>query len=120
MRKLGALVALGAMAAAVPAKAQAWRATPALEVGSPPACKVADVSKLFFDLAATGTELSVKPSTGEQFSAPINPEGYVNTTFALAVGAKNLSVDLVGNVKTREMTVLNKQYACRFTLTPLQ
>jgi hypothetical protein len=33
---------------------------------------------------------------------------------------KNLSVDLIGNVKTRELSVLNKQYSCRFTLTPVE
>ena len=120
MRKLGALAMLGVMAAASSAHAEAWRATPSLDMGSPPACREADVSRLFFDLAASGTELSVKPSTGAEFSAPINADGSVSTTFALAVGTKNLSVDLVGNVKTRQMTVLNKQYACRFTLAPLQ
>jgi hypothetical protein len=120
MRKLAALVVLGTIGAAPSAFAEAWRAKPALEVGSPPACREADVSNLFFDLADRGTELSVKPSTGEEFSAPIGPDGSVNTTFALPVGMKSLSVDLIGNVKTREMAVLNKQYSCRFTLTPVQ
>jgi len=120
MRTLASLVVLGVMGAAPSALAESWRAKPALEVGSPPACREADVSHLFFDLADTGTELSVKPSTGGEFSAPVGSDGSVNTTFALPVGAKSLSVDLIGNVKTREMAVLNKQYSCRFTLTPVQ
>jgi hypothetical protein len=120
MRTLAALVALGVVGAAPSALAEAWRAKPALELGSPPACKEADVSHLFFDLAETGTELSVKPSSGEEFSAPIGPDGSINTTFALPVGMKTLSVDLIGNVKTREMEVFNKQYSCRFTLAPVQ
>ena len=32
--------------------------------------------------------------------------------------AKNLSVDLTANVKTREMEAFNKQFSCRFKLTP--
>jgi hypothetical protein len=120
MRTLAALIVLGMMGAAPSALAEAWRAKPALDVGSPPACREADVSHLFFDLADTGTELSVKPSTGGEFSAPVGPDGSISTTFALPVGMKNLSVDLIGNVKTRELAVLNKQYSCRFTLTPVE
>ena len=120
MRTLVALVVLGVVGAAPLALAEAWRAKPALELGSPPACNEADVSNLFFDLADTGTELWVKPSSGEEFSAPIGPDGSVQTTFELPVGAKSFSVDLVGNVKTREMEAINKQYSCRFKLTPLE
>ena len=120
MRTLAALVVLGVVGAAPLALADAWRAKPALELGAPPVCKEADVSKLVFDLAETATELSVKPSNGEEFSAPIGPDGSVNTTFVLPVGMKSLSVDLIGNVKTREMEVFNKQYSCRFTLKPVQ
>jgi hypothetical protein len=119
MRTFATLVVLGIIGLAAPALAEAWRAKPALEVGSPPACSEADVSHLFFDLSDTGTGLSVKPSTGGEFSAPIKSDGSVNTTFALPVGTKRLSVDLIGNVKTRELLVLNRQYSCRFTLTPL-
>jgi hypothetical protein len=93
MRTLAALVVLGVVGAAPVALAEAWRAKPALELGAPPACKEADVSNLFFDLADTGNELSVKPSSGEAFSAPIGPDGSVKATFALPVGAKSLSVD---------------------------
>ena len=93
---------------------------PALEPGSPPDCKQADVSHLLFDLADTGNELSVKTSSGGAFSAPIGPDGSVRTTFKLPVGAKSFSVDLIGNAKTREMEAFNKQYSCRFKLTLLQ
>ena len=120
MRTLAALVVLGIIGAAPLAFAEAWRAKPVLELGAPPDCKEADVSNLFFDLADTGNELSVKTSSGEAFSAPIGPDGSVQTTFTLPVGAKILSIDLTGNVKTREMEAFNKRYSCRFKLTPVQ
>jgi hypothetical protein len=91
-----------------------------LNRGPLPTCKEADVSNLFFDLAHTGDELSVKTSSGKAFSAPIGSDGSVETTFTLPIGAKSLSVDLTGNVKTREMEVFNKRYSCRFKLTPVQ
>jgi hypothetical protein len=120
MRTLVALIVLGVVGAAPLALAAAWRAKPGLEPGSPPDCKEADVSNLFFDLADTGNELSVKTSSGAAFSAPIDSDGSVKTTFTLPIGAKSLSVDLSGNVKTREMEVFNKRYSCRFKLTPVQ
>jgi hypothetical protein len=119
MRTLAALIVLGVVGAAPLALAEAWRAKPGLEPGSPPDCKEADVSNLFFDLADTGNELSVKTSSGGAFSAPIGSDGSVETTFTLPLGAKSLSVDLTGNVKTREMEVFNKRYSCRFKLTPV-
>ena len=94
-------------------------AKPVLELGAPPDCKEADVSNLFFDLADTGNELSVKTNSGQAFSAPIAADGYVETTLTVPVGKRNLSVDLTGNVKTREMEAFNKQYSCRFKLTPV-
>ncbi len=75
---------------------------------------------MFFDLADTGNELSLKTSSGEAFSAPIGSDGSVETTFALPIGAKSLSVDLTGNVKTQEMEAFNERYSCRFKLTPVQ
>ena len=119
MRTLAALVVLGMIGAAPLALAEAWRAKPVLELGAPPNCKEADVSNLFFDLADTGNELAVKTSSGEAFSAPIAPDGYVKTTLTVPVGKRNLSIDLTGNVKTREMEAFNKQYSCRFKLTPV-
>jgi hypothetical protein len=111
---------LGVVGAAPLALAEAWRAKPALEPWSPPDCKEADVSNLIFDLADRGNELSVKTSSGEAFSAPIDSDGFVKTTFTLPIGAKSLSVDLTGNVKTREMEVFNERYSCRFKRTPMQ
>ena len=119
MRTLAALVVFGIVGVAPLALGDAWRAKPALEPGAPSDCKEADVSNLFFDLEDTGNELSVKTSSGEAFSAPIRPDGSVETTLTVPVGKRNLSVDLTGNVKTREMEVFNKQYSCRFKLTPV-
>jgi hypothetical protein len=120
MRTLLAFIVLGIVGAVPLALADTWRAKPALEAGSPPNCKDADVSHLLFDLADTGNELSVRTSSGEAFSAPIGADGSVETTFTLPIGAKSFSVDLTGNVKTREMEVFNKRYSCRFKLTPLE
>jgi hypothetical protein len=74
---------------------------------------------LFFNLADTGNELSVKTSNGEAFSAPIAADGYVKRTLTVPVGKRNLSIDLTGNVKTREMEAFNRQYSCRFRLAPV-
>ena len=120
MRTLVALALLGIIGAAPLALAEAWRAKPVLELGAPPNCKEADVSNLFFDLADTGNELSVKTSSGAAFSAPIGPDSSVKTTFTLPVGAKSLSIELTGNVKTRELEAFNSRYSCRFKLTPVQ
>jgi hypothetical protein len=120
MRTLAAIVVLGLMGAAPLAHAEAWRARPALESGAPAACEKADVSDLFFDLSDMGHELSLRPSRGEALLAPIMPDGSVAATFTVPVGRRNLSVDLTGNVKNREMEVFNKQYACRFRLVPVR
>ena len=120
MRTLAALIMLGVVGAAPLALAEAWRAKPALEPGSPPDCKEADVSNLFLDLAEAGNELLVKTSSGEAFSAPIAADGYVKIMLTVPVGKRNLSVDLTGNVKTREMELFNERYSCRFKLTPMQ
>ena len=120
MRALAALIMLGVVGAVPLAFADAWRAKPGLEPGSPPDCKEADVSNLFFDLADAGNELSVKSSSGEAFSAPIDSDGSVKSTFTLPIGTKSFSVDLIGTVKTREMELFNERYSCRFKLTPMQ
>jgi hypothetical protein len=62
----------------------------------------------------------VKASSGEAFAAPIDSDGSVKSTFTLPIGTKSFSVDLIGNVKTREMELFNQRYSCRFKLTPMQ
>ena len=120
MRTFAVIVVLGLVGAAPLARADVWRAKPALESGAPAACGQADVSDLFFDLSDLGHELSLRPSRGEALLAPIRPDGSVVATFTVPVGRRNLSVDLTGNVKNREMEVFNRQYACRFKLVPVR
>ena len=96
MRSLATLVVLGIIGAAPLPLAEARRAKPVPELGAPPDCKEADVSNLFFDLADTGNELSVKTSSGRAFSAPIAADGYVQTTLTVSVGKRNLSSTLPG------------------------
>ena len=121
MRSLAALFVLGIVGISPSALAdQPWRARPVLEPGAPANCKEADVTTLFFDLAPGENELSLKTKGGEAFSAPIGGDGSVTTTFKVPVGTRQLSVDLTGNVKTREIEVFNRQYSCRFKLVPVQ
>src|SRR5688500_8724258 len=117
------------MGAAPLAHAEAWRARPALESGAPAVCEKADVSGLFFDLSdirslghgprAFDQARSRRSTVGHKaLLATIGPDGSVAATFTVPVGRRELSVDLTGNVKSREMEVFNKQYACRFKLVP--
>ena len=87
---------LGVVGAAPLALAEAWRQSLGLNRGPLPTCKEADVSNLFFDLADTGNELSVKTSSGEAFSAPIGSAGSVETTFTLPIGARAFPSTLLG------------------------
>jgi hypothetical protein len=119
MRALGALVVLGVVGASSLALAGGWRAKVALEPESPSDCREADVSNLFFDLEETGNELSVKTNTGAAFSAPVAADGSVSTTFTAPIGTRQFDMDLTGNVRTREFNAFNKQYSCRFKLTPV-
>ena len=120
MRVLSAAAMLGMVAASSQVFADPWRATAALEPQSPAVCRQADVSKLVFDFAETGGELSGKTIEGHNFSAPIDTEGSVTTTITVPVGGKSFTVDLTGNVKSRQLQVFNKEYSCRFKLMPLQ
>ena len=120
MHTLAVAVVLGVVGASSLALAEAWRAKAALEPGAPADCREADVSKLFFDFTETGSELSVKTTDGQSFSAPVAADGSVATTITAPVGAKKFAVDLTGNAKTREFEAFNKAYSCRFKLIPVQ
>ena len=118
MRTTVVVIILGIAGSSSFALAAGWKAKVALQAGSPWECQEADVSNLFFELTQTGNELSVKTNTGASFSAPIAPDGSVKTTFIAPVGAKKFTMDLSGNVNTRDFEAFNKQYSCRFNLTP--
>jgi len=75
---------------------------------------------LVFDFTETGTELSGKTTGGHDFRAPVAADGSVSTTIKVPVGAKEFVVDLVGNAKSRQLQVFNKEYSCRFNLSPIQ
>jgi len=121
MRALAAVVVLSIISASPPAFAETWRTKVALmEAESPANCAEADVSKLFYQVTVTGNEFSAKTSTGEAFSTPVAADGSVKTTFTGSLGAKTFSIDLTGNVKTRELQAFNRKYSCRFKLQPVQ
>jgi hypothetical protein len=102
------------------ALADSWQAKAALEPDSPAICRQADVSTLVFNFADTGSDLSGKTTDGHNFLAPIGTDGSVSTTITLPVGGRNFVVALTGNAKSRALQVFNKEYSCRFKLTPVQ
>lgn len=120
MQVLSAAAMLGIMGASSLAFADSWRARAALEPDSPAICRQADVSTLVFNFAETGSGLSGKTTNGQDFSAPVGIDGSVSTTLTLPVGGRNFVVSLTGNAKSRALQVFNKEYSCRFRLTPLQ
>jgi len=68
----------------------------------------------------TDRQLSVKADSGETYSTPVAADGSVKTTFTGSLGANVYSLELTGNVKTREFEAFNKRFSCRFKLTPVQ
>lgn len=120
MKAILAGALLGIFGASSVVLAEPWRAKAALEPGAPAACRQADVSKLVFDFTETGTELSGKTTDGHDFQASVAADGSVSTTIKVPVGAKEFVVDLIGNAKSRELQVFNKEYSCRFKLLPIQ
>lgn len=120
MRTVSAAALLGIIGASGAALAEPWRATAALEPESPAVCRQADLSKLVFDFAEAGSALSGKTTNGHNFSAPVAADGSVSTTITIPVEGKNFAVDLTGNARSRDLQVFNRQYSCRFKLTPTQ
>jgi len=121
MRPLAAVVLLSVLSAAPSALAETWRTKVALmEAASGSSCVQADVSKLFYELTVTGGELSVKASSGETFLAPVAGDGSVRTSFTGSLGRNTYSLDLSGNVNTRDFEAFNKRYSCRFKLIPVR
>src|SRR5882724_870413 len=104
MRALAAIVVLGVASTLPPAFADTWRTKVTLmEAASPSNCVEADVSKLFYVVTMTGNELSVKTSSGETFSPQVAADGAVKTSVPGSLGANTYSLDLNGNVETREL-----------------
>ena len=90
------------------------------EAASRSNCVDADVSRLFYDLTVTGSELSIKASSGETFSAPVAADGSVRASFTGSLGQNTYSLDLTGNVNTRDFEAFNERYSCRFKLIPVR
>ena len=120
-RAFGAVVLLGILSPSPPAFAETWRTKVALmEAASRSTCVQADVSKLFYDLTVTGRELLVRASSGETFSTTVAGDGSVNTSFTGSLGRNTYSLDLTGNVNSRDFEAFNKRYSCRFKLVPVR
>ena len=120
MRALSAAAMLGIVATSSSAAADPWRARPSLAPESPAICRQADLSKVVFDFADMGTELSGKTNSGHDFSAPVGSDGSVSTTIKVPVDGKDFDVDLTGNARSRDLQVFNRRFSCRFMLTPVQ
>jgi hypothetical protein len=111
---------LGIAGAPGVASADPWRATASLEPQSPAICRQADVSKLVFDFAHTGSELLGKATGGQAFSAPVATDGTVAAAITVPVDGESFDVDLTGNAMSRQLEVFNRKFSCRFRLTPLR
>lgn len=120
MRALAGAAMLGIVATSSYAAVDPWQARPALTQESPAICRQADLSKVVFNFAQTGTELAGKTTNGHDFSAPVGSDGSVSTTITVPIDGKEYSLDLTGNARSRDLQVFNKRYSCRFTLTPVQ
>jgi hypothetical protein len=119
MQTLWATALLGIVGAAGAASADPWRATASLEPQSPAVCRQADVSRLVFDFAHTGSELSGVTTDGHTFSAPVAADGTVAAAITVPVEGQSFDVDLTGNAVSRQLEVFNRRFSCRFRLTPL-
>jgi len=119
VRTVSIVSMMGVIALPTAAFADSWRAKPVLASESPLLCRQADVSKLFFAFAQSGSDLSVKAGEAEAFLVPVSADGSVARTIAIPVGSKTFTVDLTGNARGRDLQVYNKDYSCRFKLLPL-
>lgn len=120
MRTLSATAMLGIFGTATHAAADPWRARPSLSPESPAICRQADLSKVVFDFAHNGTQLSGRTNNGHDFLAPVAGDGSVSTTITVPVDGKEFAVDLTGNAQSRDLQVFNRRFSCRFVLTPVQ
>src|SRR5262245_57573299 len=99
MRPLAAVVFLGVLSAWLPVFAETWRTKVALmEAASRSNCVDADVSRLFYDLTVTGSELSIKANSGETFSAPGAPDCFVPPPSPDPFNKKHSPPTLLGTV----------------------
>lgn len=92
---------------------------PILATDAPLLCRQADVSKLLFAFADSGSELSVKAGEADPFLVPVSADGSIAKTIAVPIGRKTFTVDLTGNAKGRDLQVYNRDYACLFKLEPV-
>lgn len=120
MRALTAASMIGVVGTSSYAASDPWQAKPALSPDSPSICRQADLSKVVFQFAHSGGELSGKTNNGHDFTAPVSSDGSVSATIKVPVDGKDFDVDLTGNVRSRDMQVFNRKYSCRFMLTPMQ
>lgn len=120
MRAIFVSAMLGIGATSSSAAADPWRARPSLAPESPAICRQADLSKVVFDFADMGANLSGKTNNGQDFSAPVGRDGSVSTTITVPVDGREFDVDLTGNARSRDLQVFNRRFSCRFVLTPVQ
>lgn len=119
MRTLLVAVLVGTVGFASHASADAWRAKAALIPSSPKVCGQADVSTVVLNFRQEGDRLIVETPNKEVYYAPITPDGSVRGPITVPVGDRRFPADLVGQMASREMTVTDRKFSCRFQLVPV-
>ena len=75
----------------------------------------ADVSQAFYDLTLEGTTFSGKSSVGTGFSTQVGADGMFKVAFTGVTGPLEVS----GNVRTKDIQVVNTKYSCTFKFVPM-
>jgi hypothetical protein len=101
------------------ASANTWRAKAALDPSSPSVCTQADVSHVVLSFREEGDQLAVETAQKEVYYAPISTDGTVKGPITVAVGSRRFAAELVGQIRSREITVTDLRFSCRFLLVPV-
>lgn len=116
MKRVWGLLATGLLLAG-PAHAETWKSGITLvRERSVQLCK--EWPDQVWDLTLNGGTFSGANNHGAKFSTPVAPDGSVKTSYMGNIGRDQYQVELTGNVKTRELELLNVKYACRYKLVP--
>jgi hypothetical protein len=120
MNKLAIVVGLCVIGVSSTASAESWKAgLKLIPEKSGPQCAMADVSNVVWDLNLEGSTLTGVSNLGPKFSTPVGPDGSVKASYTGTLGAATYPVDLVGNVKTKQIEVVNPSIKCTFKLVPM-
>ena len=112
MRVCAVVGGLGACVVSSAACAETWKASMVFVSGTQ-GCQATQPVEFTYTLE--GTTLSLASTAGTMTKATVLPTGEVSQDFKSASGSK---LRLVGNVKTRDLALLNPEYGCRWNTSP--